>query len=469
MMAGMILGLLFYLFITASNLLSPPPSAKASGPTELIEEPFVEYAPALAQITAHSIFQGNVPPPFITIDDTAYPYDPLLLSVLIPLYTQRPDLGHVRFREYKLPPPTFDIRGSRPPNQLQCPGSTSAYVRYTSPNAPTFVILSGSFSEWKSGKHLNLVIHEILSLNSDANIITFDGFLSSTFLLSSCQTLPWPSSRFSVDLYNRLALLLAHLDINTQAVGLIGFSGGGRIALEMMALASEPHREDHLFGLGALAVNPVLHERLTFATIDRKYRRTSPALSDIRNLFSVLPHILAHLIPFSKDTIIHGLVSLYQNNPHDFHQRVWNEFIDVDLKHALRAVHLPPSTDKGLSWNASGRAWNYQQAWKHITGLKVPPGASPCYAFEPLQEKLVLIKEKTLITLTGDDLFISDRASKAREDSCLFDVMASIEHNPHLHLYNPSYGSHGGLFIDPLFSKIFELTFFKEAPDLGDS
>lgn len=398
-----------------------------------------------SSLTSQSIFTSI--PTVISVASKQMIYDPELASVIASVISSETPLGSLSFEQILLPHKGLSDQGP-------CQGDMTAYVSYGDAEAPVFVVLPGSYSQFLHGFYARGVIRELQEIYPGSTFITFDGFLSPPFLSSSCQTLPWPSQALSEDIYARLQAFFQRQGFRSELTGLLGFSGGGTIALELMALdgnegSGDVHDSEHpsLFGLGAFVASPVLHERVAFTHFDDRYDHRTGGLSTLPWALSLLPQGVLSWLLSAKSPISEALYDAYREDPDDFKQRVWNEFVSVDLRDALITVGILPD-GKG-----------YVQAYEKVTGQSIDATAHPCLAYNPVERTLDKITGSTVIAFSLDDPFLSDIPARGYQKSCVGLILDYIKHLPHMHLYAPAASAHLGVLIDPLLSDLLKFAF----------
>lgn len=253
-------------------------------------------------------------------------------------------------------------------------------------------------------------------MNPHANLVVFDGFMSPVFLQTSCRSLPLNISFLVQDLYSRLENLFDSLGLLKQGageIGLVGFSGGGRVALELMILDGQSSVP--LYKLGAFIASPILNQRLTFDLLDDAFAPDTGGLTTMPYALSVAYHMVPSILRGVWGVLPEHIYALYKKNPPNFRQRVWNEFITVDLKDALAVV--------GISHGDLSDSLSWRSAYEHVTAKSFDP-SDPCLTPEPLDARLDYISQRTVVVFS---LILSKREEKTHAlERCLMSCNTTL-------------------------------------------
>ena len=206
----------------------------------------------------------------LIIENTIVPYNPVLISVLAPTKSRIPEIQGEKWTPIPLAPTE---------HSTVCKQPLTAYLKPSATNSPyTFIILPGFFSDFKNGAFLNQTIHILNKQFNNPRIIAFDGYLSPPFLKVSCQTIVWDIHSIAEDIYSRLRqFLLKEDNFSSDHTGVIGFSGGGTVAISMLgqdSLWNKEKTQPKIFNLGGIGFSPILHIRTTFHTLDEQHRNS---------------------------------------------------------------------------------------------------------------------------------------------------------------------------------------------------
>ena len=415
-------------------------------------------------------------------------YDPMLLAVLATVQSELPK-RQGKWKTIQLPPSE---------EAKTCSQSISVILRQSPTNSPyTFIILPSPYASWKDGSSTNQLSH-ILDQNFNfPNILAFNGYLSPHFLRKSCESIPWNIVSISKDLHLRLRQYLNENNLSPEHTGLIGVSGGGSLAIAMLAEASgfsKKYDVKNTFELGGMSFSPFLHGRAILNNLDTRHAQSTInpnwglSTGDLKNLWYFL-----NVFTLSKQEQV---LYLYNKNPREFRQRVFNEFTVSYLRDTLKALRYHPSDINGevnhydVYINTGFfQDMNTNKLAKNVTtrkaSINIPVFSSMNYtsdvtipdsfhtvtynrsvinnAFDQatsLQKLLPLIEQPLFIYSAKDDLIISF----PNETDSLFnfstEVLESAKNHPRIMVFNPSYGSHIGILLDPIFEELVT-TFFE--------
>ena len=407
-------------------------------------------------------------------------YDPILLSVLATVRSELPK----RKGKWK----TIQLLPSK--EAKACAQSIPMMFKQSQTNSPyTFVILPSPYSNWREGSISNQLSYILDKNFNEPNIITFNGYLSPAFLRNSCQFIPWDILSLSKDLHLRIRKYLNEEQHSSEHTGLIGVSGGGSLTIAMLAQASDfsrTHNTQNTFGLGGMSFSPILHGRAILHNLDIRHAQSTInptwglSTRDLRNL----SHFLYIFILPKQDQVMH----LYDKNPTEFRQRVFNEFTVSYLRDTLKALRYHPSDINGeinyynvyintsflndtsinkladrtqTTWNADNvTAFS---SINHNFSAIISDHSSINTSFDQaisLQNMLPLIDKPLFIYSAQDDpiIFFPDESNPLFHSS--LEVLETAKNHPHIIAFNPKYGSHAGILLDPIFEELVT-TFFQ--------
>ena len=407
-------------------------------------------------------------------------YDPILLSVLATVRSELPK----RQGKWK----TIQLLPSR--EAKTCAQSIPIMFKKSQTNSPyTFVILPSPYSNWREGSISNQLSYILGKNFNDPNIITFNGYLSPAFLRNSCQSIPWDILSLSKDLHLRIKKYLNEEQLSSEHTGLIGVSGGGSLTIALLAQASDfsrTHNTQNTFGLGGMSLSPILHGRAILHNLDIRHAQSTInptwglSTGDLKNLWQYL-HIF--ILPKQEQVIY-----LYNKNPTEFRQRVFNEFTVSYLRDTLKALRYHPSdingevnyydvyinTDFLNDTNINTLADRTQTTWdvdnvtafssiNHNFSARILDHSTINTSFDQtisLQNVMPLIDKPLFIYSAQDDpiIFFPDESNPLFYSS--LEVLETAKTHPYIMVFNPKYGSHAGILLDPVFEELVT-TFFQ--------
>ncbi len=291
--------------------------------------PSANLTEKISPILNRSAFLGPNPPTELA-EGRLKVYQPVVVSVVASLKSRQPERDLESWTETKRPAVTA---------QSICPNPISAFVKKSKTGSPyTFVVFPGSYATWKRGSFTSQTSDVLDQKFDDANIIAFPGYLSPAFLEGACSQIPWDGIGMAKDFFARINVQLKQMNAQASKTGLIGFSGGGFLAIAMLGHDAElvNSGQDRTFGLGAMAFSPILHARTAFHNLDSQFAKSSidPKLGLTTTDMSNLWYMLRHLGPPKWNQIS----DLYANNPQEFIDRSFNEFTIEDLHDTVEAV-----------------------------------------------------------------------------------------------------------------------------------
>ena len=265
-------------------------------------------------------------------------YDPMLVTITASVKSRLPSRGDSQWTQIDLPP-------SDPASSRICPNPFKAFIKHTTTSSPyTFVILPGAYSLGKSFNNQTIVALD--KRFDNPTIIFFTGYLSPGFLEGTCQEIPWDGSTIAKDFYLRLRVYLSEIQAQPEYTGIIGFSGGGGLAIGILgtdAQSSQLNNGQRFFGLGGAVFSPTLHGRTIFENLDMSVKDIdhSRALTTVGFEWEEAGHIwfLAQaMIANDLGLDWRDVIDLYKGDIQNFWERSLNEFTQVDLKDTLTAV-----------------------------------------------------------------------------------------------------------------------------------
>ena len=453
-------------------LIHTASSLEVETPDEYFSLPSTKAA-RLNTLLQNSVLTANQNPEAIAAALDINEYDPLLLSVLAIVNSELPK-HRIKRKTFQLPPSK---------EAKACKKPISITFRQSQTNNPyTFIIFPAPYTILREGSFINQ-LSDILDKNFNfPNIIVFNGYLSSAFLKNSCQSIPWDFISLATDLHLRLKKYLNENNLSPEHTGIIGASGGGSLVLALLAQAS------NIFGLGGMSLSPFLHARAILYNLDLRHSQSiiNPtwglSTGDLKNLWYFL-----NIFTLPKQEQV---MYLYNKNPREFKQRVFNEFTVSYLRDTLKGLRYHPSDINGemnyydvfintdflqdndinesikttTMTGISNNIDDFSSVNQNFSSTQqVPNHSSINAAFDQaisLQNVLPLIDKPLFIYSAQDDpiIFPPDESNPLFRSS--LEILETAKNNSHIMVFNPPYGSHVGILLDPIFEELIT-TFFK--------
>ena len=165
----------------------------------------------------------------------------------------------------------------------------------------------------------------------------------------------------------------------------------------------------------------------------------------------------------------HDVIDLYKGDIQNFWERSLNEFTHVDLKDTLTAVGFDIDKVEG--------EFGYYNAYIR-TGLGSVLNRLPFHipshqltkefldkSYDTLQDAnpfLDSIDRPLLIYFSQDDPILSSYDSSGQPQA-ITEILERAEKNPNITVFNPKYGAHIGVFLDPVFDDLIYNTFIQHS------
>ncbi|MDE0518244.1 MAG: hypothetical protein OXH36_01615 [Bdellovibrionales bacterium] len=411
-----------------------------------------------------SVFNTDSPPTGLAEGKIAT-YDPMLVTITASVKSRLPGRDDSQWTEVELPPSLTD-----PDSSLICPNPFKALIRHTTTSNPyTFVILPGAYS-WGISFN-NQTIAALDKKFDNPTIIIFTGYLSPVFLEGTCKEIPWNGAAIAKDFYLRLRVYLSEIKAQPEYTGVIGFSGGGGLAIGILgtdAQSSKINNGENCFGLGGAVFSPTLHGRTIFENLDTSIK----GIAHSRVLTTVGPEWAeaSHVWFLAKAMIANDwgldwrdVINLYESGVQNFWERSLNEFTYVDLKDTLTAVGFDIDQIKG--------EFGYYNTYIN-TGLRNTLKGIPSRmmtkafldkSYDTLQDAnsfLDSVDRPLLIYFSQDDPILSSYDASGQPQA-ITEILEQAEKNPNITVFNPRYGAHIGAFLDPVFDDLIHSVFIK--------
>ncbi len=382
-----------------------------------------ERSPFTRTISHLNFFDNSIP--------RSLPYDSRLISAVATLRSRFPDKDSSWT--------TIQVPSVGP--RKTCPRPIPVMIRKSKRRgADTYVILPGSFASLKRGSFVNQTAVTLQSRFGDANIVAFPGYMTPDFL-TACDDLPWDWNSVAADIYARLSGVFQKIGANADRTGIVGFSGGGLLTLAMLSLDSKKYPGgDRLFGLGGIAISPILDDETAFEILDSSFKKT--AIDKDLTLTSYDFRNLLRMTKLANESMIQVMIDIWTAAPKEFRDRFYNEFTMDDLKTAIRVVGGSEDAKAGYANVFNLRA----AAKKHETGA----GA--------VKSVLNSISIPTLLWFADDDPVLATKPDGS-VDPRVKSVISFARQNPNIVVFNPPFGGHTGATLDPEFCNYISVFF----------
>jgi len=226
--------------------------------------------------------------------------------------------------------------------------SVTTWVRKGNRDDRVFVILGSSYSTWKRGTWTNKTSVILKRCFPDASIMVMPGFLTPEVLSARPLIPELDGTLVARDLYRRMRYHFERNWARLPEVGLIGYSGGGALALSLLAedetYAAE-HGKTRLFRLGGIAYSPVLDPLAAFEVLDAGSRWADSNGYSSRKAITtpVIPDLLFAALknrgPWNLDYYARYLLDTPEmaEARRDLRARFYREFALVDLRGVIDA------------------------------------------------------------------------------------------------------------------------------------
>ncbi len=300
-----------------------------------------------------------------------------------------------------------------------------------SPNTQLIIVFGASFSTWKRGTWFKKT--QVLG-PKNYDYLFVPGFFTPEAIPLQPKTLDFLQQQIARDLYQRISDFL-NLNSHYQRIGLVGFSGGANLAMQILALDAEQKYPKIL--AGAYLASPVLDLNSTLSLLEREHNQIIASKTILPTEALTTQSFVANQIAEKTWLAISGQSeSDYQRvlrigeDPSSskyaqWKSRFFNEFWTVDLGYlksqnqvALESV-VPDFTQKFLT-----------------TGLKIK---APVY----------------LVFALDDPILASENTEE---------ILNELRKNPAIQVFSPSQGGHLGYILDNHFYEQSLKEFFSYQP-----
>jgi len=399
----------------------------------------------VSEVLKQGLFQDGGAPPALP-PSLEMEYQPMVLTMVASVKSREPSRsGYWEVIEM----PSVGIAGA-------CEGQIAAnFRRSRSGSNDTFVIFPGSHASFARGGYTNQTVEILERELGDPNIIALSGFQSEEFLRGRCRTILWNSNAIGADLHLRLAALQQKLGLSGERTGVIGYSGGATFV--SVAMGQDGARlkkgQPPVFGLGGISVSPILDGRSTFALLDTRHAMSSIYKSEglLTYTWRTATRSLWHLLTKGWK----AFYGMYTKRPQEFIDRGYNEFTVGFLRKAMEATGVPSSE--------LGGSLTYYRAYVEL-GFQASTGVSDVErdaGFDratDIRPSLNGVKRPLLIYFSKDDPILSSYEGPY-QPAVVTRVLGEASKNPNILVFNPSYGGHTSVVVDPIFPDLVKAFF----------
>lgn len=378
----------------------------------------------------------------LRIDGVDVPYDPVMISVVASLRSRLPE------KKESWQPLTLPAG----PKPGPCTGPVKALLRKSRSGSPyTFVILPGSFASASRGSFTNQTTASLDRIFGDPTIITFAGYLSTEFLKHTCFKIPWDGIGIGQDIYARLSVWMNKNPQVGRSRGVIGYSGGGLLAISMLAADAANVRTGgaRIFERGGIAFSPVLHGRTAFSILDTRH-----AQSRIEKTLTLTTMDFKNVLFLSKNfgpPAWWQIPGLYNENPTEFTDRAYSEFTVSDLSATLRAV--------GASSERAFRGFYEAHVLEGFAAENPGVPAEAGYDAATDVGRLLTEIDAPLFIYSSQDDPVLATAGAGPQAEAVTKVMDQGRVNPAVQIFNPKFGAHTGALLDVIFDDLLKENF----------
>jgi len=394
----------------------------------------------------------------------SYRYSPSILTIAAGIESCRYDRGGAAtWQREPLPWPGL-------PADRYYTRDVPAHVRWGSPaQKRVFLIFGSSYSTWARGTWTNKTASILRRRFDEPHLVAFAGFLTPEFLALQARRPAANTQEPARDLYARLR---AALEAWKQAgriprdahVGLIGFSGGARLAVSLLAEDQRRSGNSPLFDQGAIAFSPVLDLPASYevldganAALDRRGFPPGSALTD-----PILPALcnafLLGYSPFDPAPFLRLTRSDASRAADDRRRetisRFYREFEAVDLPTTTEATYpdAPNVRQAAEKLRDEGRL-NYRSYYLGLVlkGKRDARGAETETSLLP--EIAAIHKPPLYLVFAKDDPVLSEidpelSGKQGRFPDSLRTMLHAARRQPNVRVFTPEHGAHLGYLLD---------------------
>jgi hypothetical protein len=363
-------------------------------------------------------------------------YDAALFSVVASLKSREPQ------RSTKWEETTFTNSSVIPKIRLR-------YREGSSPDAPIFVILPGSFATFKRGSFINSFVDHIDRIRPGSHLVAVDGALTPEFLEDNIRFVPWSLNRIARKIYSAVEDLRAQKGWTGKG-GVAGFSSGANLAQEMMVWDAQT---SNFLTLGGILVSPILHPLSSFENLDRRRGTVEIDLDkglttmDMRNLWKTIKH-------FGPPSLSDILAAVSDRNLPEFRDRFFNEFFEVDLKGVAEATGTRLENESYVDYFIySGFGRYVLNRNENISRFEIATDLRPSLA--RLNDRPVFL------FFANDDPVLSKAYDYQKMAEGNLRILEFAKKLTNYCVFNPPYGGHVGFVVDPTYPEIVTILFGK--------
>ena len=406
------------------------------------------------------LIQGLAPPERAV----SYRYSPSILTIAAGIESCRYDRGGAS-TWHREPLPWPGASGDRYYSR-----DVPAHVHWGNPlQKRVFVILGSSYSTWNRGTWTNKTACMLRERFNDPHLVAFAGFLTPEFLGLEARRPAANTEEPARDLYARLRAALeewkraGRIPRDAQ-VGIIGFSGGARLAVSL--LAEDQRRTAHapLFDQGGIAFSPVLDMPTSYGVLDGAnaeldQRGFPPDSALTKPLFPALINALFkgyspfNPAPFLRLTRPDTSSELHARRRETIN-RFYREFQTVDLATTSDAVYpdAPELRAAARKLRDEGRL-NYGNYYFGLV-LKGGQDARGAQVETSLLPEIAEVRKPPLyLVFAKDDPVLSEidpelSGKQGRFPDSLRTMLRAARRQPNVRVFTPEHGAHLGYLLD---------------------
>ena len=391
---------------------------------------------------------------------TEFKYDSVITTLAAGLESRNYDKGYWKKRELNWP------RGGEGQYYKKNP---IVYTQFnTSESAPLIIIFGSSYSTWRRGTWTNKLValtKEILG--NQVNFLAFPGLLTSEFLGYEAEAPDLTGSRVAHDLRKRLINYVEEIqpsssgNIDLNKVYLVGYSGGGSLALAMAGIDGHQDQDYKLITGGVLSFSPILDVRNSFRVLDygRKWALeqglpSGKGLTTVGSLIEGLfkPLSYKYILQYTSRGSLESnrfIISSKLSEKDKIKQMFYNEFSIVDTKTTANS-----SQGDTYVWKSDKAYWSYHQDFyeNYAFNKQKKLGWIPKDArLDDIVDTTKLHSEisvPTHIVFAKDDPVLSLAPEDLQVPKVIEDKLKSLQENSSIKLFAPYRGGHMGYFLD---------------------
>jgi hypothetical protein len=343
-----------------------------------------------------------------------------------------------------------------------------AHIRWGDPaQKRVFLIFGSSYSTWARGTWTNKTVSILRRQFGEPHLIAFAGFLTPEFLALRARHPAADTEEPARDLYARLRVAFegwkkaGQIPRDAQ-IGVIGFSGGARLAVSLLAEDQRRGGKSPLFDQGGIAFSPVLDLPTSHgvldganAALDRSGFPSGNALT--RPIFpDFLKALLQGFTPSNPAPFLHLTQSdasrALDARRREIIGRFYREFEIVDLATTCEAIYpaAPELRDAARKLRQEGRL-NYRS---YYSGLVLKGRTNGRGREANLLPEIASIRKPQLyLVFAKDDPVLSEIDPEITGKQTAFPeslraTLRAAARQPNIRVFTPEHGAHLGYLLD---------------------